>query len=256
MINKHQRKVKQTLTLKDIYSYLKLQNNIQKLEQLEILKEVVYNLYLVADTYCSSNPHQVTQAGFAGAVVGTKVNGGSWSQAFSNGVKGAVIGAVSAVVANGIGEAFGHSTSFFNASGIGGYGNALMKSLAHGISRAVLAKAQGQKVSSGFWSGFVASGFAASKGMGKFTGTMLTATVSGTISRITGGKFANGAVSGAFVHLFNAWARDRDDYAVKKAMYGGQSKYTRQKNAFNMFDGVSDVGDYIEGAGGIARNPL
>jgi hypothetical protein len=36
MINKHQRKVKQTLTLKDIYLYLQLQNNIQKLEQLEI----------------------------------------------------------------------------------------------------------------------------------------------------------------------------------------------------------------------------
>jgi hypothetical protein len=47
MINKHQIKVKQTLTLKDIYLYLELKNNIQKLEQLEILKEVIYNLYLI-----------------------------------------------------------------------------------------------------------------------------------------------------------------------------------------------------------------
>ncbi len=36
---------------------------------------------------------------------------------------------------------------------------------------------------------------------------MIMATVGGTVSEITGGKFANGAVSGAFVHLFNAEAR-------------------------------------------------
>ncbi len=30
------------------------------------------------------------------------------------------------------------------------------------------------------------------------------ATVSGTVSEATGGKFANGAMTGAFVHMFNA----------------------------------------------------
>ena len=29
------------------------------------------------------------------------------------------------------------------------------------------------------------------------------ATVSGTVSEATGGKFANGAMTGAFVHMFN-----------------------------------------------------
>ncbi|XPV68057.1 MAG: hypothetical protein ACNI25_12185 [Halarcobacter sp.] len=33
---------------------------------------------------------------------------------------------------------------------------------------------------------------------------MFTSFVSGTVSEISGGKFANGAVTGAFVHLFNA----------------------------------------------------
>jgi len=37
-------------------------------------------------------------------------------------------------------------------------------------------------------------------------GTAITAAVSGTISEITGGKFANGAVTGAFIHLFNNMA--------------------------------------------------
>jgi len=35
---------------------------------------------------------------------------------------------------------------------------------------------------------------------------MIMAVVGGTVSELTGGKFANGAVSGAFVHLFNAEA--------------------------------------------------
>jgi len=34
--------------------------------------------------------------------------------------------------------------------------------------------------------------------------TSIAATVGGTASVIGGGKFANGAVSAAFVHLFNA----------------------------------------------------
>ncbi|XPV69720.1 MAG: hypothetical protein ACNI25_03915 [Halarcobacter sp.] len=34
---------------------------------------------------------------------------------------------------------------------------------------------------------------------------MFTSLVSGTVSEISGGKFANGAVTGAFVHLFNNW---------------------------------------------------
>ena len=43
--------------------------------------------------------------------------------------------------------------------------------------------------------------------MGVFKGTMITATVSGTTSNLTGGKFANGAVTGAFVHMFNAMSK-------------------------------------------------
>ena len=83
--------------------------------------------------------------------------------------------------------------------------NAFAKAVVHGVSRAAMAYARGQKVSSAFWSGFVASGFSVgSKGFGGWeSGTAISAVVSGTVSKITGGKFANGAVTGAFVHLFN-----------------------------------------------------
>jgi hypothetical protein len=65
---------------------------------------------------------------------------------------------------------------------------------------------QGNKLSGGFWSGFASSVLSVgTKDYGGVTGrTMIMAVVGGTVSELTGGKFANGAVSGAFVHLFNA----------------------------------------------------
>jgi len=141
-------------------------------------------------------------AGFVSGVGIAKLNGASWSQAFGAGIKGAVYGAVGGGMAYGIGGYFGHDASFFNSGS--SFTDAIEKAVAHGVSRAALAYARGEKVSSAFWSGFVASGFAAPKSMGFYKGTMIMAVASGTTSRLTGGKFANGAVTGAFVHMFNA----------------------------------------------------
>jgi len=52
--------------------------------------------------------------------------------------------------------------------------------------------------------------------MGFYKGTMITAVASGTTSRLTGGKFANGAVTGAFVHMFNTYGTD----PINKLAYG------------------------------------
>ena len=194
-------------------------------------------------------------AGFVGGVVATKLYGGSWNQAFNNGLKGAAVGAVSGGVAGGIGGYFGHSSSFFNP-GEGGYTTAGLKALAHGTSRALIAKAQGQSMSGGFWSGFASSGFSVgTEDYGGFTGrTTIMAIVGGTVSEMTGGKFANGAVSGAFVHMFNAeseniWKNYRDadkvafgnrepstsigriaDRAAKGAVVGGFTMYQETKS--------------------------
>ena len=84
-------------------------------------------------------------------------------------------------------------------------GVAFQKAVAHGIVRAGMASLRGQKVSSGFWSGFVSSGFSVgTSGYGGTPGrTFIMAVVGGTTSELTGGKFANGAVTGAFIYLFN-----------------------------------------------------
>jgi hypothetical protein len=104
----------------------------------------------------------------------------------------------------GIGSKTAHSLSLFHTGGR--VTATLFKAAAHGISRALISKAQGGRWSSSFWSGFASSALSVgTRDYGGVTGrTMIMAVVGGTVSELTGGKFANGAVSGAFVHLFNA----------------------------------------------------
>jgi len=109
-------------------------------------------------------------------------------------------GAVSAGVAFGI----GHVAALAPLRKIGA------KHLLHGLSRALISKAQGGTFRAGFYSGFAASAFnpgttIGGDGAGGFgLRTTMAGIVGGTASELGGGKFANGAVSGAFVHMFNA----------------------------------------------------
>lgn len=110
------------------------------------------------------------------------------------GVESAKWGAVSSVAAYGIGSA---AQSYKLSS--------TTKALLHGVSRAGVSHAQGSTYSAGFWSGFAASAlapqnFEIQNNSAKIT---MSAIVGGTVSVLGGGKFANGAVSGAFVQMFN-----------------------------------------------------
>ena len=134
-------------------------------------------------------------AGFvAGAAMGL-LSGASLGQSLVMGLKGAVFGAIGAGVANVIGSSWG--------SGIAG---GAKRALAHGLSRAVINRAQGGKWSAGFWSGLAGSALGGLSNFAKSLGgkMAISAIVGGTASRLGGGKFANGAVSAAFVHMYNA----------------------------------------------------
>jgi len=75
----------------------------------------------------------------------------------------------------------------------------------HGLTRGLIAQAQGGTFKSGFLSGFTSSAFSVGKrGYGGFTARTAIIVVGGTASKLGGDKFSNGAVSGAFVHMFNA----------------------------------------------------
>lgn len=104
-------------------------------------------------------------------------------------------------------------TPFFPPGKIGdlskaGKLNWFERGLAHGAVQGAREEATGGEFRHGFYSGFaigaaegeIASTFANSEGM-QYTAA---AVVGGTASVLGGGKFANGAVSGAFSYLFNA----------------------------------------------------
>ncbi|WP_457598764.1 hypothetical protein [Hydrogenimonas sp.] len=98
-----------------------------------------------------------------------------------------------------------------------------------------------------FWSGFVSSGFSVgTKGYGGVSGrTLIMAAVGGTVSEITGGKFANGAVSGAFVHLFNAEGKNM---WVKTHRYLKRVEEIAQRNKIEYYEAEGKI---IRKAGGI-----
>ncbi|MBD3788941.1 MAG: hypothetical protein IE885_01020, partial [Campylobacterales bacterium] len=135
-------------------------------------------------------------SGFAGVLI----NGGSMSDAFGGMLKGAITGMMGGAVASELGDIYGHSTNLFSE---GSFVSALKKAILHGIARGSIDAMQGGKFGASFAGGFVSSGFAVSQKWGTVESrTVVMAMVGGATSEITGGKFANGAISGAFVHLF------------------------------------------------------
>ena len=133
--------------------------------------------------------------------------GGAAGAIMTGTVKGTLTGALWGAASAGIANHIGHAKSFASISkSLGGYG----KHLAHGLSRGLISKLQGGTFRAGFYSGFAASAFSPGTTMGGdgpegFTlRTTMAGVIGGTASELGGGKFANGAVSGAFVHMFNA----------------------------------------------------
>jgi len=180
--------------------------------------------------------------------------------------KAALISLASSFIASEIGDSFGHDASFLSENGGGsgyasassGYTNAAIKAVVHGISRAAIAKAQGQDTSSAFWSGFVSSGFAAPDSYGEIGGTVVTIVVGGTVSEISGGKFANGAVTAAYIHLFNAeaenmWKNYRDPMPVALGSREGPTTPIGRIVAKSIEGGIAGAG-YGFATGGPAKS--
>ena len=122
-------------------------------------------------------------------------------------IKGALIGAFSAAVFQGIGNRFAKLAQSENyAAGALRAG----KILAHGIAGGVMSTLNGGKFGHGFWAAGFTQAFAGPIG-DIDSGTLgfsaqrviAAAVVGGTASELSGGKFANGAVTSAFSRAFN-----------------------------------------------------
>jgi len=146
---------------------------------------------------------------FAAGATSGGIMTGTWQGAFKGGLFALFSAGIAQGIGNGFESTFGleHGATLFSSAK---YGAQILRAASHGISRAIINMAQGGMFKSGFTSGFVASLFSpgtelGGDGTGGFTlRTTIAGVVGGTASEIGGGKFSNGAVSGAFVHMFNA----------------------------------------------------
>jgi RHS repeat-associated protein len=135
-------------------------------------------------------------ASFTGSLLTSIANGCSFQESLVNVFFGTIIGTCSAVVTFGIGTAFEPAKT-----SVWGY---MGKAAAHGVKNGLFSFVQGGKFEQGFFSG-AASSLSSGIDVGSSMGAQvaLGAVVGGTVEEIGGGKFANGAVTGAFTVLFN-----------------------------------------------------
>jgi RHS repeat-associated protein len=114
-----------------------------------------------------------------------------------------------------IGDIFGKTSGFWKELG---------RASAHGVSNGTIRLVQGGKFEHGFLAGFISSGVSSMHlSDNLLINTAVAATVGGTTEAIGGGKFLNGAVTGAYVFLMN--------HAAHPELAG--SKHSKGKDAYN-----------------------
>ena len=138
----------------------------------------------------------------AGAAFGSTLGSGG---SFGDALKAAVMSVVQQQVFTQIGGNFDKAKGFFKKGGVGHIGS-------HAVAGGVFAELQGGKFGHGFVSAGVTKALTpyiskVDSGIdieGKDIGqAAIAATVGGTVSELTGGKFANGAITAAYGNLFN-----------------------------------------------------
>jgi len=160
------------------------------------------------------------------AAWGVAIGGGALAGLVNSGnLRGALYGAFSAAAFHGVGTYFSNIKGAA-AKNLGRFGNfvkdnlRLTKTIAHGLTGGIMNELQGGKFAHGFLSAGATQALAPSiESIGIGDGSIgfgdralrvaAAAAVGGTVSEVTGGKFANGAVTGAFSRAFNDELRDR-----------------------------------------------
>jgi len=137
-------------------------------------------------------------ARFTGGVLNALMSGANFSQALGAGMMEGTKGAFISAATNCIGSMWANSAKFIHLA---------IRSAAHGVFYGGLNLIQGGRFELGLISGFFSSIGLGS--MTKYLGDntlaygVVGAAIGGTAEALGGGKFANGAVTGAFIGLFN-----------------------------------------------------
>ncbi|MER0442635.1 YCF48-related protein [Emticicia sp. W12TSBA100-4] len=146
-------------------------------------------------------------AGFTSGFLSSTFNGGSYNDAVKAGTKGAIYGQITA------------SLTSFVAGATNGIQNGLVQSGAKAAGHAAVQGTMAEVQGGDFWQGAAAGAIsgAASSNIDKvmagdisFTASAtrvgIAAVLGGTASALSGGKFANGAMAGAFERMYNGEA--------------------------------------------------
>jgi hypothetical protein len=138
------------------------------------------------------------------AVINGGIIGGISGIISTGSLKGAALGALQGGL---FAEAGNVLSPLKSPTGFSGVGYHAGEFLAHGLVGGLVSVASGGRFGSGFLAGGVSS-FAPAPTPGQsweetFDGTTVSAILGGAGSALGGGKFANGAVTGAFAYLFN-----------------------------------------------------
>ena len=142
---------------------------------------------------------------FNSAAAGAAVGGAVGGYLNTGSLQGAMLGALAGGVAYGI----GHKVPGFEGASYAEPGKLLAKSLTHGVTQGLIAKAGGGRFGDGALGAFAASigGPSVARAGPGIHEAMAAAALGGTVSVIGGGKFANGAIAAAWVNLFNDQGR-------------------------------------------------
>lgn len=159
-------------------------------------------------------------------------------------VKSAYITLTSATVFSAIGGKFGGEVGTWNAT------NGPLHIASHALAGGVIAELQGGKFGHGFFSAGLTKGLTPQfEGVGdtafevggyNIAEAAIAAVLGGTISKATGGKFANGAITAAMANLFNNQRLRKD--AVGKAHEAFMKKTGVSKKQLNA---LLELGDSV-----------
>lgn len=213
-----------------------------------IIQDMSFSQSLNRYSYCLNNPLSMLDptgyswlskhwksliAATVGIVAGA-VTGGAMSgvvaAAIVGGAAGGAAGALTGALLNGANIAQIAKATFTGAfwGGISGMlnfasaGSTFIESLVkHSMSQALIEGAQGGNLFHGMMIGLVSSvgsqlSFKYVSNLGDIGSLLMSSIISGTVSEIGGGKFANGAVTGAFSYLFNEMQHHFGDRLLKK----------------------------------------
>lgn len=162
------------------------------------------------------------------------INGGSFSDILKAAALGAVTGAVGAVTGgflHGFGGAIGGALTEAGMSKAGAFvAGKVIHAAAHGVVGGAMSAAQGGNFKDGFIGSLIGAGVSAVTGAafpgieridgatGVLVRTAIASLSGGAASALAGGKFADGAYSAAFFHLFNHEAGNWSLKGIQKGL--------------------------------------